>query len=258
MAKSKKTPLTPSVPGARKLRLHGSIAHRMGVGIMGGQYRPGQLLAQEVIASQRLNVSRSAYREAMRILAAKGLVESLPKTGTRISPRRRWQLLDPDVLQWLFETEPDEQLIQGLFELRMIVEPAAASLAAARRSEEDLKEMRNGLDAMARYGLGVEKGRAGDCNFHHALLAATKNEMLSSLSSGIAAAVQWTTVYKLRASPLPRDALTDHVRVFEAISVGNPDAARIAMADLIRAALEDTRYSRPKARAARPPERRKR
>ena len=258
MAQSNEAPLAPHTPAVRKLRLHGSIAHEMGVAIVGGHYRPGQLLAQEVIASKRLKVSRTAYREAMRILAAKGLVESSPKTGTRISARRRWQLLDPDVLQWLFESEPDEQLIQGLFELRMLVEPAAAALAAARRSNADLQEMRAGLDAMARYGLAVEKGRAGDCNFHNALLAATSNEMLASLSSGIAAAVQWTTVYKLRATPLPRDALPDHIRVFDAINAGNPDAARIAMSDLISAALEDTRYSRPKARPARPSGQRKR
>lgn len=252
MANNNEAPLATDPPVVRKLRLHGSIAHEMGVAIVGGRYRPGQLLAREVIASKRLKVSRTAYREAMRILTAKGLVESSPKIGTRISPRGRWQLLDPDVLQWLFETEPDEQLIQGLFELRMIVEPAAASLAAARRSGANLQEMRSGLDAMARYGLAVEKGRNGDCHFHNALLAATSNEMLASLSSGIAAAVHWTTVYKQRATPLPRDPLPDHIRVFDAINAGNPDAARIAMGDLIRAALEDTRYSRPKARPARP------
>src|SRR5580692_5761481 len=126
MATNKRTAHARSTSLGRKLRIHGSIAHEMGVAIIGGQYQPGQLLAREVVASQRLKVSRSAYREAIRILAAKGLVESLPKTGTHISARSRWQLLDPDVLQWLFETEPDYRLIQGLFELRMVVEPAAA------------------------------------------------------------------------------------------------------------------------------------
>lgn len=233
----------------RKLRIHGAIAHEMGVAIVGGRYQPGQLLAQEIVASKRLKVSRSAYREAVRILAAKGLVESSPKTGTHISARSRWQLLDPAVLRWLFETEPDDRLIQGLFELRMIVEPAAAALAAARRTEVHLTEMRRALDAMSHHGLGTDEGRLGDSDFHTALLAATDNEMLASLASGISAAVHWTTVYKMRASPLPRDPIDSHVQVYDAIRAGNADAARTAMVDLLRAALEDTQYSQPKGGA---------
>lgn len=234
----------------RKLRLHGVIARRLGIGIVGGKYRPGQLLAQEIVASKRLKVSRTAYREAMRILAAKGLVESLPKTGTRITARSRWQLLDPDVLQWLFESEPDDQVIQGLFELRLLIEPAAAAFAAQRRNDAQLVTMRQALDDMARHGLAVESGRQADCQFHNALLAATGNEVLYSLSSGITAAVQWTTVYKTRASPLPRDATPDHVRVYDFISAGDADGARTAMADLIRWGLEDTQKSRAQTPSA--------
>ena len=113
---------TPS--GAR--RIHGSIAHELGVAIVTGRYSPGETLPGEVEFSEQLKVSRSAYREAIRILAAKGLVESRPKAGTRVSARDRWNLLDPDVLAWTFEREPGETFIRDLFELRMIVEPAAA------------------------------------------------------------------------------------------------------------------------------------
>ena len=75
-------------------------------------------------SSEGLAVSRTAYREAVRTLSAKGLVESRPKAGTRVSERGRWNLLDPDVLAWAFETEPGEAFIRDLFELRKIVEPA--------------------------------------------------------------------------------------------------------------------------------------
>lgn len=246
MKKKATAPRPPSQP--HKLRLHGTIARRLGIGIVGGRYRPGQLLAQEIVASKRLKVSRTAYREAMRILAAKGLVESLPKTGTRISARNRWQLLDPDVLQWLFESEPDDALIQGLFELRLLIEPAAAAFAAQRRDETQLVAMRQALDAMIKHGLAVDAGRQADCLFHKTLLAATGNEVLCSLSSGITAAVQWTTVYKTRASPLPRDANPDHVRVYEYIRDADAEGARAAMADLIRWGLEDTQQSRAQSR----------
>ncbi|HZD53500.1 MAG TPA: GntR family transcriptional regulator, partial [Woeseiaceae bacterium] len=81
----------------RALRLHGSIARDLGVLIVSGRYKPGELLNGEVSASDRLQVSRGAYREAVRILAAKGLVESRPKVGTRVSQPEHWHLLDPDV-----------------------------------------------------------------------------------------------------------------------------------------------------------------
>ena len=90
-------------------------------------------------------MSRSAYREAVQVLSAKGLVESRPKTGTRVLPRNRWNLLDPDVLAWAFSGEPDIHFVRSLFELRAIVEPAAARLAAERRDKVDLKEMRDAL-----------------------------------------------------------------------------------------------------------------
>ena len=150
----------------RRLRLHGTIAHDLGASIVTGRLEPGTLLDNEVEASVRLKVSRTAYREAMRMLAAKGLVEARPKVGTRVSALHRWHLLDPDVLGWIFAAEPDPKLITALFELRRIVEPPAAALAAARRSAADLKTMERAIEAMGRHSLATEAGRAADQEFH--------------------------------------------------------------------------------------------
>ena len=175
------------------LRIHGTIARDLGIAIVSGRYNPGDILSGEIEFSEQLKVSRTAYREAIRMLAAKGLVESRPKTGTRVSDRRRWNLLDPDVLAWMFEAEPGEDFIRALFELRMIVEPPAAELAARRRDGRDLARMGHALEEMERHGLATEAGRAADQDFHDALLAATRNAALVSLSSSICAAVGWTT-----------------------------------------------------------------
>jgi DNA-binding FadR family transcriptional regulator len=154
-------PETIALPIPRKgsKRVHGSIAHDLGVAILTGQYAPGDRLPGEIEFSEQLKVSRSAYREAVRILAAKGLVESRPKTGTRVSDRSRWNVLDPEVLGWSFASEPSEEFIRDLFELRMIVEPAAAELAAIRRNGADLARMGHALGEMARLGLATEEGR---------------------------------------------------------------------------------------------------
>jgi DNA-binding FadR family transcriptional regulator len=222
-------------------RLHGAIANKLGRAILGGDYAPGDRLEGEVAFSESLDVSRTAYREAVQVLVAKGLVESKPKAGTRVLPRNRWNLLDPEVLAWAFSGQPHMDFVRDLFELRSIIEPAAARLAAERRERADLKAMRDALTAMRQHTLATEAGRAADRDFHDAVLHATRNDAIIVLSASIGAAVSWTTVFKQRAEPLPRNAIPDHVRVYDAIAAGNPDAAAEAMRVLVALALEDTR-----------------
>ena len=226
-------------------RIHGTIARKLGIDIVGGRRKPGDHLDGEIEASGEFGISRTAYREAIRILAAKGLVESRPKVGTRVTPRGRWNLLDPDVLAWSFEGKPDPQFVVDLFELREVIEPAAAAFAAARRDAADVAEMRDALDGMRRHGLGNESGRAADQRFHRAILAAARNEPLAALASSVGAAVRWTTKFKQSRRGKPRDPLPEHVRVFDAIEAGDADAARAEMAGLLRLALEDMALPRP-------------
>ncbi len=220
-------------------RIHGAIAHDIGIEIVGGRRRPGDVFGGEIEASEALGVSRTAYREAIRILAAKGLIESRPKAGTRVLPRERWNLLDPDVLAWMFEGEPEASFIFDLFELRGIIEPPAAALAARRRTGAHLAGMKAALDEMGRLGLADPGGQAADQRFHHQILAAAANEPLASLASTVGAAVSWTTKFKQRKHKLPRDPLPDHVKVYDAIAAADPLAASAAMAELLELALQD-------------------
>ncbi|OJY51479.1 FadR/GntR family transcriptional regulator [Sphingomonas sp. 67-41] len=233
-------PLTPSPKGSGR-RLRGAVAHYLGTAIVSGRIAPGERLTGEVANSEALDVSRSAYREAVQVLTAKGLVESRPKAGTRVLPRSKWNMLDPAVLAWAFSGEPDLEFVRDLFELRGIVEPNAARLAAERRDKTDIKAMKDAIGKMRRHTLATEAGRAADRDFHDALLRATHNSTLIALSASIGAAVNWTTQFKQRARALPRDPLPDHVRVFDAIAAGDGEAASQAMRILVDLALEDTR-----------------
>ncbi len=168
-------PLGRSRAISKVLRLHGTIAHDLGIAILTGKYMPGDILVGEIASSEKLEVSRTAYREAVRILAAKGLVESKPKVGTKVSPKSKWHMLDPNVLAWAFENEPDLDLLESLFELRNIVESAAAALAATRRTSAHLDSIRDAIERMSRYTLATEEGRQGDQDFHATLLQATGN-----------------------------------------------------------------------------------
>lgn len=222
-------------------RLHGAIAHKIGTAILTGEYSPGDTLSGEVAFSEQLDVSRSAYREAIQALAAKGLVESRPKAGTRVLPRERWNLLDPDVLGWAFASGPDLQFVRSLFELRAIVEPAAAGLAAQRRDRMELKQIKDALSTMRRHTLATDEGRAADRDFHRAILHATHNDALIVLSASIGAAVNLTTQFKQRARALPRNPIPDHVKVYEAIAREDAAGATEAMRLLIELALDDTK-----------------
>jgi len=223
----------------KALRLHGSIARDLGIAIVTGRHPPGSVLSSEVDFAERHHVSRTAYREAVRILAAKGLVESRPKAGTRINDPSRWHILDPDVLAWTFEGEPSHAFINDLFELRLVLEPAAAELAAKRRTGEHLAQMGHALEEMARHGLATHEGQSADQAFHATLLKATHNASLNSLASTISAAVRWTTIYKQRKRKLPRDPVPDHRVLFDAVANGDGPAARTAMSNLIELALAD-------------------
>jgi|TARA_A100001391_G_scaffold185565_2_gene154219 DNA-binding FadR family transcriptional regulator len=221
------------------LRIHQTIARDLGTAILTGRYQPGELFEGEIEASDRLGVSRTAYREAVRILIAKGMLESRPKAGTRVLPRNRWNVLDPEMLAWMFAGEPDSRFIRDLFELRGVIEPAAAEFAARRRTDEQLAVMETALDDMGRYGLSTPEGRAADQRFHNMILAATRNDALEALASSVGAAVSWTTTFKHRKKLLPRDPLPDHRAVFQAIAARDTAAARAGMAELLRLALAD-------------------
>ena len=220
-------------------RLPGTIARSIGVEIVSGKRPPGYAFGGEIEASETLGVSRGAYREAMRILAAKGLIESRPKAGTRVSPRDRWNVLDPDILAWSFESAPRPDFVRGLFELRELVEPAAAALAAQRRTDDHLVLLRSALDGMAKFPLETPEGQKADQRFHRTIFAAAANEPLQALASTIGAAVRWTTQFKTKDGPLTRDPVPDHQQVYEAIASGDSRRARNAMRELIRWALKD-------------------
>ncbi len=232
--------MTASAPRAR---LPTAIARDLGIAIVAGSLRPGDTLSGEIDSSAKLSVSRTAYREAVRILAAKGLVESRTRTGTRVSPRARWNILDAEVLGWFMQTRPTPDFVHDLFELRLMVEPAAAALAAERRTEAQLEAMRSALATMARASLSSETGRAADRAFHDAILAATQNEAVAALSSSVGAAIRWTTLFKHRVQTAPRDPMAEHLSVLDAIAARDAERARARMAELVRLALVDMQES---------------
>ena len=168
-----------------------TIAHNLATEIVGGIHPQGALLPNEDNASASYGVSRSAYREAIRTLAAKGMVTATPKVGTRITPRSTWRLLDPDVITWHFEANCTAPFIRNLFEMRKVIEPSAAALAAARRDEEALSQIADTLASMAKLDPHDRDWQASLLDFHRIVLATSGNEMLATMWPPVQVTLQW-------------------------------------------------------------------
>jgi len=223
--------------------IHDRIAHDLAIAIVGGHYQPGEMLPGEERYSAEQGVSRTAYREAVRVLSAKGLVYSRTKSGTRINERLRWNILDLDVLAWMFEAGPTPEFLRDIFELRTVVEPAAAQFAALRRDGQDISRMGHALEEMRRFGLQTPEGRAADQSFHSLILMATRNEALITLATSVTAVVAWTTRFARDERKESRDPMPDHDAVFDAILRGDSEDARIRMLALIGNASRDAGMS---------------
>ncbi|MER6951288.1 FadR/GntR family transcriptional regulator [Nonomuraea sp. NPDC000554] len=213
--------------------IHGQTVEAIAAMVFGGEFREGDSL--DVTALQeRLGVSSTALREAMKVLTAKGLIGARPKLGTYVRPRADWNLLDGDVIRWKFAGRPDPGFLRDLHELRSIVEPSVARLAALRRTPEQLDALRQALDAMA----AATDPVAADLDFHRALLAAAGNELLVRMEVVMGAGLAERDRL-VHGSSSGGDPVPSHLAVLEAIGAADPDAAEAAMRSLLDKAWRD-------------------
>lgn len=224
--------------------LHGHVVSSLGRRIVQGDFPPDSGLPKEEELASSMDVSRTALREAVKVLTAKGLIESRPKVGTRVRPRSAWNLLDPDVLAWRCETMQKDGFARNLVEMREIVEPAAAALAARNRTEEQLVRIEAGYLEMERANT-LEEWVAGDVHFHQAILLATDNELLGPLSALIETTFEALFNLSARKASDFKYSLPQHAAVLEAIRKQDEETARSIMAGLLadsRANIYNSRH----------------
>lgn len=219
--------------------LHRDVVEALGRPIVAGDRAPGDALPNEADLGLELAVSRTVVREAIKVLAAMGLVEVRPKAGTRVLPRSYWHLIDSDVLHWLFEREVDERPYREISEVRMIIEPQAASLAAARRSDDEAREIAELLDRMTLAADDPAAYIAADIAFHSAILRATHNDLLIQMTSTIHAALEASRKLTVRVPGGPAGATPRHRAVSDAIVAHRGAAAWRSMERLVGATWND-------------------
>jgi DNA-binding FadR family transcriptional regulator len=231
---SKASVVPLSSPGYPRAGLHGRIVHAIGRRIVSGQIRPGELLPTPA----EVHASRGVVREAVKVLAAKGLVVARTKTGTRVRPPQEWNLLDPDVLAWHQEGLPPGALMAKLTEVRLIIEPGAAELAARRAGpaqvsavQSALREMRDALDLSPP---DYEAYNAADVRFHRTIVQACNNEVLERMGEIVHTTLLVAFNAAIRVPGLARGSLPRHQRILDAIRRRQPDRARSLMRLLVQ------------------------
>lgn len=220
-------------PGSR---VHSELAGGIGRRILDGTYPPGSQLPNEAEWGAMFGASRTAVREAIKTLSGKGLLVSRPKTGSRVEPRERWNLLDRDVMAWHRATLDERSFLLSLQEIRRILEPGAAVLAAQRRSAQQLDVLEKALSDMQNAVAGSEAMVEADVRFHLALLAAANNALLVPFGIVIEQALASMFAYTTSHALHPEQMLPLHAEVVRAIAEGSPEAARRAVSAL----LDDT------------------
>jgi GntR family transcriptional regulator, galactonate operon transcriptional repressor len=177
----------------------------------------------------RFGVGRGVVREAIKALAAKGLVSVRPRHGTHVRPRHEWSLLDRDVLSWLVgKDEPDRNLLLAIQEVRSIIEPAAAALAAQRSTRNDRLRINAALTAMET-AKDQASALVADKAFHLAILDATHNPVLQGFRGAIDTILGTVFTVAVGSASWFRENLPNHAAAARAIESGEPEKARHAM-----------------------------
>lgn len=243
-------------PSKQRRGRHQLAVEDVGKSIVRGNLLPGEDV-DPVGMEETFGVSRTVIRDALRVLVEKGLVEARPGLGTRVRPRVEWNLLDRDVLRWEYEERADDQFLSDLAEVRAVIEPAGARLAAERRSEDDLVALRDAAAILSRAEVHTAEAVEADLAFHRALLVASHNELLQHMELVIEPGLHARNLAVHSHSGQERwaEVVEQHLEVLRAVEARRGTAAERAMRRIVRTAREDDsrlrkqRQRKPKVRS---------
>ncbi len=228
----------PAVAARRLKSEH--VVDELGFRIVSGELHAGELLPTEAELSLQLEISRPSLREGLRALAQKGLVEGRTRRGTTVNSRTHWNVLDEDVLRWLSVAPPDPAFFMDLLDVRMIVEPAAARLAAARATPEQVLAIEAAYRGMvAATPHDMETCCAHDLALHELIIMSTGNQMLIRFAAAIRTALLACVRIASNARESYENSLAEHQAVAVAIRRRNPDEAEQAMRNLLAGTARD-------------------
>lgn len=213
---------------------HDQIAAVLGSEILSGERQPGSRMPSAPELFERFGVSRVLMREVIKTLAAKGLVASKSRVGTLVLDPSHWNWLDPDVLRWRVNLGLDATFLEHLAQIRRAVEPAAAALAAARHSPEDVEALRRAVAGMAEAGADRRRFAEADLHFHLLVSAASGNPLFRSFAGVIETALGASFTLSSPSDEQASAAIVErHAAIVTAIEARDCEGAGRAMSEVI-------------------------
>lgn len=209
------------------------LAEKLGQRILAGEYRAGCILPGEIELGEQFGVSRTAVREAVKMLAAKGMLLPRPRIGTRVMPQSQWNFLDQDLLTWWMTKENFAQVMQHFLILRTSLEPQACYLAAIKASSQQKTQLATLMAEMRALHIDFDRERwiEVDTQYHQLIYQASANpflisfaNLLSSVYQSYFQAITGNEVIKLQ----------HHQAIVDAVVAGDSNAALAACQTLLK------------------------
>lgn len=201
------------------------LVHELGMKILEGHYDDSGTMPSEADLCGQYGISRTATREAIKMLTAKGLISSRPRQGIKVLDIKHWNLFDRDVLGWILTGKPDLYMLRSFLQLRLAIEPQAAFLAAQYASDESLAAIEHALTRMDNAKNGFDDSHEADIEFHKSILNASGNPFFRQLETFIETALKVNIRFTNRMKAVTEEEYQAHITIFEHIKNHEAQAA---------------------------------
>lgn len=221
-----------AIAGANR-NLNAHVAREIAVKILSGELKEGTKIPGEIKLCKQFGVSRTALREAIKLLASKGMLESKPKVGTLICSKTCWNFLDVQLLEWMVGIDATEDVYEQFLELRRAIEPHATALAAERATKEQRIELANVFAKMCEVAENFEQDAWIDIDtqFHRLIFISTGNSFYVPFGNVLVAMLKWFIRYSSKEGGV---CIGEHRAIFEAIMAGDAEKAYQANMSLMQ------------------------
>lgn len=194
--------------------------------IVSGELRPGDRLPREADLAARLGLARNSLREAVRALCVMNILVVRQGDGTYVTSLDSPRLLE--ALNFVVDFHRDDSVLQFL-EVRRVIEPAAAAMAAMRIGDEELEQLKKLLNEIGPEAQ-VDQLVSNDLEFHRSIAMASGNTVLASFVDGLSAPTQRARIWRGITEQGAFDrTFSEHRAVYDAIAAHQPDVARAWM-----------------------------
>ncbi len=208
------------------------LAEKIAQRILSAEYPEGSILPGEIELGEIFGVSRTAVREAVKTLTAKGMLLPRPRIGTRVMPQGNWNFLDQELLTWWMTRENFDQVMSHFVILRRALEPQACALAAITASPQQKEQLSLYMSEMRKLHESFDRERwiTVDTQFHQLIYEAGKNPFLTSFSN------LFSSVYQSYFRAITGNEvikLEHHQALVDAILAGDSERALVACQQLL-------------------------